>query len=40
MFRLNQGLEVVDVLENYLVDMETDGWSTLIVWKHSDVSGN
>lgn len=33
-FQIENGFEVRGLLENYLEDEETDGWSTLIVWEN------
>lgn len=35
-FQLENGFEVRGVLENYLADEATDGWSALIVWENPD----
>jgi GNAT superfamily N-acetyltransferase len=35
-FQLENGFEVRGVLENYIEDEETDGWSALIVWENPD----
>ena len=35
-FQLENGFEVRGVLENYIQDEETDGWSALIVWENPD----
>lgn len=35
-FQLENGFEVRGVLENYIADEETDGWSALIVWENPD----
>ncbi len=35
-FQLENGFEIRGVLENYLQDEETDGWSALIVWENPD----
>lgn len=35
-FQLDNGFEVRGVLENYIADESTDGWSALIVWENSD----
>ena len=35
-FQLQNGFEVRGVLENYLRDEATDGWSALIVWDNPD----
>jgi GNAT superfamily N-acetyltransferase len=35
-FQLGNGFEVRGVLENYIRDEETDGWSALIVWENPE----
>ena len=35
-FQIENGFEVRGVLENYIEDAETDGWSALIVWENPD----
>lgn len=35
-FQLKNGFEVRGVLENYIQDTATDGWSALIVWENPD----
>ena len=35
-FQLQNGFEVRGVLENYIEDEDTDGWSALIVWENPD----
>lgn len=35
-FQINNGFEAVGVLENYIADEATDGWSSLIVWTNPD----
>jgi GNAT superfamily N-acetyltransferase len=35
-FQLENGFEVRGVLENYIADEATDGWSALIVWENPD----
>jgi len=35
-FQLENGFEVRGVLENYIEDEATDGWSALIVWENPD----
>ncbi len=35
-FQLGNGFEVRGLLENYIDDEETDGWSTLIVWENPE----
>lgn len=35
-FQLANGFEVRGVLENYIADEATDGWSALIVWSNPD----
>ena len=35
-FQLRNGFEVRGVLENYIRDEATDGWSALIVWENPD----
>jgi len=37
-FQLENGFEVRGVLENYIADEATDGWSALIVWENPDYS--
>ena len=37
-FQLENGFEVRGVLENYIQDEETDGWSALIVWEDPERS--
>lgn len=38
-FQLENGFEVRGVLENYIEDEATDGWSALIVWENPDYRG-
>jgi GNAT superfamily N-acetyltransferase len=38
-FQLENGFEVRGVLENYIEDEATGGWSALIVWENPDYSG-
>ena len=38
-FQLENGFEIRGVLENYIEDEETDGWSALIVWDNPDYRG-
>lgn len=35
-FQIENGFEIRGVLENYIEDEETDGWSALIVWDNPD----
>ena len=35
-FQLENGFEIKGVLENYIEDEDTDGWSALIVWNNPD----
>lgn len=35
-FQLDNGFEVRGVLENYIEDSSTDGWSALIAWRNPD----
>ena len=35
-FQLENGFEIRGVLENYISDEATDGWSALIVWENPD----
>jgi len=35
-FQIENGFQVRGVLENYIEDAETDGWSALIVWENPD----
>ncbi|MDG2335188.1 MAG: GNAT family N-acetyltransferase [Myxococcota bacterium] len=35
-FQLGNGFEIRGVLENYIEDEATDGWSALIVWENPD----
>ncbi|MFP8876441.1 MAG: GNAT family N-acetyltransferase [Myxococcota bacterium] len=35
-FQIENGFEVRGVLENYIEDAETDGWSALIVWENPE----
>ena len=37
-FQIQNGFEVRGVLENYIHDAATDGWSALIVWKNPEQS--
>ena len=38
-FQIENGFEIRGVLENYIEDEETDGWSALIVWENPDFPG-
>lgn len=38
-FQIENGFEIRGVLENYIEDEETDGWSALIVWDNPDYTG-
>ncbi len=38
-FQLENGFKAVGVLENYIADDATDGWSALIVWDDPDYEG-
>ena len=35
-FQIENGFQVRGVLENYIEDADTDGWSALIVWENPD----
>lgn len=37
-FQLDQGFELVGVIEDYLADEASDGWSALIVWRNPDLA--
>ncbi len=39
-FQLENGFEVRGVLENYIADDKTDGWSSLIVWENPSYRGD
>lgn len=38
-FQIENGFKIRGVLENYIEDEETDGWSALIVWDNPNYSG-
>lgn len=38
-FQIENGFEIRGVLEQYIDDEDTDGWSALIVWENSDYTG-